>query len=64
MNTREKAMNRKEIDTGIRKLLACPGCKGELEHRDEESRCLRCRLAFPRREGIGIFLLDEARKLD
>lgn len=45
-------------------ILACPQCKGEVEAAEEEIRCPRCRLGFPRRGGIAIMLLEEARSLD
>jgi uncharacterized protein YbaR (Trm112 family) len=49
----------------LKEILACPGCKGDLEFREEEGeiRCLRCRLAFRIDDGIPVMLLDEARPL-
>ena len=46
-------------------VLACPKCKGELEHRPQESSlvCQRCRLRYAVRDGIPIMLIDEATPL-
>lgn len=44
-------------------ILACPRCKGEVQPEEEEIHCLRCRLGFPKRGGIAIMLLEEARPL-
>ena len=43
-------------------LLACPKCKGKLEHRPTESKfvCHNCRLSYPIRDDIPIMLIDEA----
>lgn len=45
-------------------ILACPFCKSEV---DVEETCIRCRneacgLVFPIREGIPVFLVEEAEK--
>ena len=50
----------------LREFLACPKCKGELEHRTapvEELVCHRCRLRYAVDDGIPIMLIDEARPL-
>ena len=46
-------------------ILACPGCKGDLEIREKEEEivCRECRLIFPIREGLPVMLIDEARPL-
>jgi len=50
----------------LKEILACPGCKGDLDfHEDRgEIHCRRCRLAFRIEEGIPVMLLEEARPLD
>ncbi len=53
----------------LKDILACPKCKGALEHVEgagealEELRCLRCRLAYRVEDGIPVMLVDEARPL-
>ena len=46
-------------------ILVCPKCKGDLEHRVEESSliCPSCRLRYPVRDDIPIMLIDEATPL-
>jgi uncharacterized protein YbaR (Trm112 family) len=46
-------------------ILVCPRCKGELEHRPQESSlvCHHCRLRYPIRDDIPIMLIDEATPL-
>lgn len=43
-------------------ILVCPKCKGELEHRADESAllCHRCRLRYEIRDDIPVMLIDEA----
>lgn len=47
-------------------LLACPICKGKLEHRSKSNEliCHHHRLAFPIRNGIPILLESDARKMN
>lgn len=47
----------------LKEILACPGCKGSLEFRDEadEIRCPRCQLTFRVEDDIPVMLLDEAK---
>ena len=47
------------------KILVCPKCKGELEHRADEPSlvCPACRLRYPIRDDIPIMLVDEATPL-
>ncbi len=44
-------------------ILACPACKGEIQH-DEAAQKLvcvgECRRRYPIREGIPVMLIDEA----
>lgn len=44
------------------RILVCPKCKGELDHRETEQAlcCPRCRLRYPVRDDIPIMLIDEA----
>ena len=44
-------------------ILACPACKGEIEHIEEEQKlvCLgECKRRYPIRDGIPVMLIDEA----
>ena len=53
------------MDTKLLDILACPVCKGPLEHRRDEAEllCKACRLAYPVRDDIPIMLESEAREL-
>ena len=53
------------IPQELKDILACPKCKGALEFHDDrdEIRCLRCKLAYPVRDGIPVMLVEEARPL-
>jgi uncharacterized protein YbaR (Trm112 family) len=46
-------------------ILVCPKCKGELQHRAEESSlvCPACKLRYAVRDGIPIMLVAEATPL-
>jgi len=47
-------------------IIACPKCKGELEHKtdpDEVLVCHACRLVFAVEDDIPIMLIDEAKPL-
>ena len=50
----------------LQKLLACPQCKGALEHHEQENElwCLCCGLAFPVEDEIPVMLVQEARPLE
>ncbi len=53
------------MDGRLLSILACPICKGELNH-DKEKKELVCKfdgLAFPVRDGIPVMLEGEARTL-
>ena len=44
-------------------ILACPACKGEIAHIEEEQKlvCLgACKRRYPIRDGIPVMLIDEA----
>jgi uncharacterized protein YbaR (Trm112 family) len=53
------------ISRDLLAVLACPKCKGALEHRETESSlvCHACKLRYAIRDGIPIMLLDEATAL-
>ena len=50
------------LDESMLEVLACPKCKGKLEHRPEESAllCNVCRLRYNISDGIPVMLIDEA----
>ncbi len=52
------------LDDQLLEILACPGCKGELEYDRENARliCNACRLRFAIEDDIPIMLLEEADK--
>lgn len=45
--------------------LACPQCKGSLNHREREERldCQACKLSYSVVDGIPVLLIDEAERL-
>lgn len=53
------------ISSEVLDILVCPVCTGSL-HVEEGARrlcCVRCRLAFPIREGIPVMLVSEAQRI-
>ena len=50
------------MDSELLKILACPVCKGKLNHDTERNTldCKRCRLLFPVDNGVPIMLVEEA----
>lgn len=44
-------------------ILACPKCKGKLEHRENEFVCHNCKLVYAVVDDIPNFLIEEARPL-
>ncbi len=53
------------VDEELLKLLICPNCHGEIEHRPETETiaCVgECRYEYPVVDGIAHMLIDEARK--
>ena len=54
------------MDARLLDILACPLCKGPLQHSRAAGAVLVCRadrLAFPMRDGIPVMLEEEAREL-
>lgn len=53
------------IDDALLRVLACPGCKGEISQDEEEEFliCFKCKLKYPVIEGIPVMLADEAHPL-
>jgi uncharacterized protein YbaR (Trm112 family) len=54
------------MDTKLLDILACPVCKGPLQHSRAQQVlvCRADRLGFPIRDGIPVMLEDEARRLE
>lgn len=54
------------LSSELKKILACPKCKGDLEFHEEkgEIHCRHCRLIYAIEEDIPVMLIDEARSLD
>lgn len=44
----------------LKKILACPVCKGSLQFEETRILCLKCKKAYPIRDGIPVMLIDEA----
>lgn len=54
------------IDKELLEILACPGCKGDIEYVEAEDKivCKACRLKYPIRNDIPIMLIEEAEKIE
>jgi uncharacterized protein YbaR (Trm112 family) len=54
------------MDTKLLDILACPICKGPLQHSRSQQVlvCRADRLAFPIRDDIPVMLEEEARRLE
>ena len=52
------------VDEALLAILACPNCRGEVEHKAAESviECRQCHYRYPIREDIPVMLIDEAEK--
>ena len=49
------------IDQEFLAMLACPACHGELLLKDDSQLvCVRCRKAYPIRDGYPVLLIEEA----
>lgn len=53
------------FDTKLMEILACPSCKGKLEHNKEKQEliCKFDRLAYPIEQDIPVLLESEARRI-
>jgi len=51
------------LDSRLLGRLACPVCRGAFVEEVACLVCLRCRLAFPIREGVPILLPGRAKKV-
>ena len=60
------AGNLMTLDSKLLDILACPICKGPLQHSKQQSVlvCRADRLAYPIRDGIPVMLEDEAKRLE
>lgn len=49
----------------LKKILACPKCKGELTFHEErgEIHCRKCRLVYRIEDDIPVMLIDQAKPL-
>ncbi len=50
------------IDQDLLKILACPACRAEVEHKCERIVCTKCGRRYPIKNGIPVMLVDEAEK--
>ena len=53
------------LDERLLEILACPNCRGEIEHLENESVLVcrgECGYRYPIRDGIPVLLVDEAEK--
>lgn len=53
------------LDEGLREVLVCPKCKGELSYEAEPEAlvCPACRLRYRVEDDIPVMLVDEAEPL-
>ncbi len=55
------------LDERLLGILACPGCKGELDYRTDPKEvliCHSCSLVYEIRDDIPIMLVEEAKPLE
>jgi uncharacterized protein YbaR (Trm112 family) len=59
-------MGEKMIDQELLDILACPACKGTLEHDRNENKliCHTCKLKFRIEDDIPVMLVDEAERFE
>lgn len=50
------------IDAKLLEILACPACKGNVEHKDDRIVCVQCGRRYPIQDGIPVMLVDKAEK--
>jgi uncharacterized protein YbaR (Trm112 family) len=49
------------IDPKLLEILACPYCQADVVLKDDNRLvCVKCRRAYPIRDGIPVMLIDEA----
>jgi uncharacterized protein len=54
-------MNKESIDE-LKKILACPSCKGAVSLENDKITCNVCGLRYTIKDGIPIMLIDQAEK--
>ncbi len=54
------------LDKRLLHILVCPGCRGELQYDEDNSKliCSSCRLAYPVRDDIPVMLEQEAERIE
>lgn len=54
------------LDQKLLEILVCPLCKAkiELDKKNDELLCKKCKLAYPIDDGIPVMLIDSARRID
>ncbi len=50
------------LSKDLLEILACPKCKGILQHKNNKLVCNRCRLRYRIIDGIPNMLIEEAEK--
>jgi uncharacterized protein YbaR (Trm112 family) len=50
------------VSKELLEILACPKCKGSLQHKNERLLCNRCRLKYRIIDGIPDMLIEDAEK--
>jgi uncharacterized protein YbaR (Trm112 family) len=50
------------IDEKLLEILACPACKGNVEHKEGRIVCMKCGRRYPIQDGIPVMLVDKAEK--
>ena len=51
------------ISQTLLEILACPACKGKIEHIEKDQKLVcqgECKRRYPIRDGIPVMLIDEA----
>jgi uncharacterized protein YbaR (Trm112 family) len=53
------------LDPELKKILACPRCKGELKFLEDvhQIHCLACKLAYAIEDDVPVMLVEEAKPL-
>ena len=50
------------IDEKLLEILACPACKGNVQHKENKIVCVECGRRYPIQDGIPVMLVDKAEK--